>query len=40
MTITFFNNWNTNKEFILLEISYANDCICLALLGLGIIITI
>jgi len=38
--ITFFNNWWSREEIILLELSYSKSAIVVALLGFGIVITI
>lgn len=38
MTTTFFNNWKTGIEFILIEISFNNGVFTVALLGFGIVI--
>ena len=38
MTITFFNNWKTHKEFIFIEISLSERVLTVALLGFGIVI--
>jgi hypothetical protein len=38
MGITFFNNWKSNNEIILIEISYNAGVITMALFGFGIVI--
>ena len=37
---TFFNNWKSNEEMILLELSYSKGVIVVALLGFGIVINL
>jgi len=43
MIITFFNNWKSEKEFILIEISYNTDLdnshVIITLFGIGIVFT-
>lgn len=40
MTITFFNNWKTGIEFILIEMSFHTGAFTVALLGFGMVIII